>query len=101
MSIRSILFFSRRAGELRPKLEGVERELERLRNGMADKKSRVAELTPIVAPLKEATDKMTTYYEELTDLRLEEEKRVHEAQELEESQRKKRVQRSKMGMGGN
>ncbi len=101
MSVRSILFFTRTAGELRPKQDLLEHELKRLRDSMSDIKKRVDELTPIVAPLKAATDKMTNYYEELTDMRLEEEKRVHDAEEKEESQRKKRIQRTKMGMGGN
>ena len=85
MSIRSILFLNRTASELRPKLEALERQLQNLKNGMGEKKKRVAELTPIVDPLKAAADKMTNYYEHLTDMRLEEEKRV---------------QRTKMGMGG-
>ena len=100
MSIRCILFFTQTAAGLRPKQDQVERELKRLKDGMADKKKRVEELTPIVAPLKAATDKLTNYYEELTDMRLEEDKRVHAAEEQEESQRKKRIQRTKMGMGG-
>ncbi len=100
MSIRSILFFTQTAAGLRPKQDQVERELKRLKDGMADKKKRVEELTPIVAPLKAATDKLTNYYEELTDMRLEEDKRVHAAEEQEESKRKKRIQRTKMGMGG-
>ena len=100
MSIRSILFFTQTAAGLRPKQDQVERELKRLKDSMADKKKRVEELTPIVAPLKAAADKMTNYYEELTDMRLEEDKRVHAAEEQEETQRKKRIQRTKMGMGG-
>ena len=100
MSVRSILFFTRTAAELRPKQDLLEHELKKLRDSMSDIKKRVEELTPIVAPLKAATDKMTNYYEELTDMRLEEDKRVHDAEEKEESQRKKRIQRTKMGMGG-
>ena len=101
LSIRSILFFTQTAAELRPRQEELERELKKLKDGMADKKKRVQELAPIVAPLKAATDQLTNYYEQLTDMRLEEDKRVHAAEEEEESKRKKRIQRTKMGMGGN
>ena len=98
MSIRSILFFTKTASNLRPKLEEVELELNRLRNGMADKKQRVAELQPVVAPLKSTTEKMTSYYEQLTDMRIEDEKRVHEAEGQQETERKKRIQRTMMGL---
>jgi peptidoglycan hydrolase CwlO-like protein len=101
LAIRSILFFTRTAGELRPKLEALERQVKHLKGGMSEKRKRIEELEPIVAPLKAATDKLTTYYEQLTDMRLDEDKRVHAAEEEEESKRKKRVQRTKMGGGGN
>ena len=44
MAIRSVLHFTQEAADLRPKLAEVERELNKLRNGMGDRKKAVEEL---------------------------------------------------------
>ena len=65
MSVRSILFFTREASSMAPKLQKIDHDLTKLRDGMAEKKKAVKELTVVVDPLKTRESKLRAYYEEL------------------------------------
>jgi hypothetical protein len=73
LAIRSILFYSRRAAEIRRKLKGMDREIARWHEGSADKQKAVAELERLVAPLREKESQLQSYYKTLEVLSLEEE----------------------------
>ena len=51
MSVICIIEFSKEVRELLPKLTGVERRLNRLRDSMESRQSTVAELSGLISPL--------------------------------------------------
>lgn len=97
MAIRSTLHFTKGAADLRPRLNEVEQELRRLRNGMADRKKTVQTLTTEVAPFKEKEAQMRVYYEQIQSMDIEHEKKESAQSEQVESERRRRIQRKKMG----
>jgi len=98
MSVRSILFFTREAATMSPRLQKLESDLTRLRDGMSDKKKSVKELTVVVDPLKATEARLRAYYDSLKNLELEHERLSAESSAREEEERQKRVQRKKMGL---
>lgn len=97
MAIRSTLQFTKGAAALRPKLNEVDQELRRLRSGMAERKKAVQSLSAEVAPVKEKETQMRVYYEEIQTMDIEHEKQQHAESEQNESERRRRIQRKKMG----
>ena len=90
MSIRFVLRFTRDATDLRPKMTEVVRELTKLRKNMADRKKKVEILAQQVAPIKEQENKIRLYYEQLEDLKIEEEKKEQKLAEEQKIQPKQR-----------
>ena len=90
MSIRFVLQFTREATTLRPRLTQVESELTRLHQSMANRKKAVDDLAQQVVPIKEQESKMRLYYEQLQDLKIQEEKKEQELAEQQRIQPKKR-----------
>ena len=97
MAVRSILFFTREASGMAPKLMKLDNELGKYRDGMGEKKKTVKELTVVVDPLREREGKLRTYYDGLKSMELEHDKQSSAAQSQEDEERKKRIQRKKMG----
>ena len=97
MIIRSLLFYTREASEMGPKLSKIEKEISKIRDGLKDREELVETLTQDVSPLSEKEEVLRTYFDELKDVELREEKRALEEGEQEESDRRKRIQRKKMG----
>lgn len=97
MCIRSILAFTNKATELRPKLTEIERHLTNLREGMQGRKDKVAKLNEVVIPLKDLEGRMRSYFDQMKKQELDNEKQQMAAQAQEESKRQRRIQRKKMG----
>lgn len=100
MGIRSILHFSREATDLRPRLSEVDRELNKRRDGTDELRKQVGVLNAEVAPIRSRESSLRAYYEELQALLIDHERREHQKSTEAETDRRKRVQRRKMGMRG-
>lgn len=97
MSVRSILIFTRDASSMAPKLQRIEVSLNKQREGMDERKKIVRELSQVVDPLKERESRLRVYFEGLKNLELAYERESAEQQAKEESEKRKRIQRKKMG----
>ena len=97
MAVRSLLFFSREAASIEPRLQKVDLDLNKRRNGMAEKKAAVKELTVIVDPLTYQEGKLRAYHEVLRDIELSHERKEAKKAEKDEEAKRKRIQRKKMG----
>ena len=97
MAVRSILFFTREASQMGPRVQKLDTDLSKYRDGMGSKKKVVKELTEVVDPLREREGNLRGYYDQLRGIELKAEKEQESASEDEEAARKKRVQRKKMG----
>lgn len=98
LTIRSILLYARHLSELQPRLMHLDREVNRRLEGMADRRKAVAELTLAVTPLQEREAALRSYYEELRNIEVEEEKRALAQQQAHEAEKKVRISRKKMGI---
>jgi predicted nucleic acid-binding Zn-ribbon protein len=99
MAIRTILGFTRDLADLRPKLSKIESTLDRIRDRMKDNKELVGTLSKEVAQIEDLEGKMRAHYEAIQEQEREAEKKNIEAEEDEQSGRKRRIQRKKMGFG--
>ena len=97
--VRSYLHYAKDASELSPKLEKIEKELDKLRKNIDPRKKVVNNLNKLVTPIKDRADKYTHYYEELRELELEAEKASVANQGEVESEKRRRLQRKRMGFG--
>ena len=97
MTVRSILFFTREASGMSPRLMKIEADLTKFRGGMDERKKVVAALDTVVTPLRERDERLRDYYDGLRNMELEHDRAEQESEEEEEDARKKRVQRRKMG----
>ena len=84
MAVRSLLSYSKENSEITPKLDKIERDLNRLRGSMKDHKEKVDEQLLLVQPLVESDDKFRSYYEQIRKIQM-------------DSERKGRIQRKRMG----
>lgn len=98
MSVRTILMFTRQASEMAPKLQKLEAALTKIRDGMDDKKRLVKDLTTIVEPLRAREGKLREYYEMLKNLELAYEREHAEKEEQDEAEKRKRIQKKRMGL---
>ena len=98
MSVRSILYFTREASTMSPRLMKIDADLSRLRDGMFDKKKVVKDLTVIVDPLKVTEARLRAHFDSLRNLELERDRLEAESSVREEEERTKRIQRKKMGL---
>ena len=101
IAVRSLLHFSKEASALRPKLESVDKELNKLRDGIVPKRKVVSELGKEVSPIREKEQRLAGYGQQLRELEIEAEKKELETQEEAESEKRRRVQRKRMGFGSN
>ncbi|MFH1570513.1 MAG: hypothetical protein ABIL09_21165 [Gemmatimonadota bacterium] len=97
-AVRSILFFTREASTMGPRLQRIEADLNRLRDGMDEKRRTVKALTVTVDPLRLRESRLRSYYDSLKNLELEYDRRVAESSAREEEERVKRIQKKKMGL---
>ena len=97
MTVRSVLFFTREASALGPKLTKIEANLTKFRDGMGERKQVVENLNTVVTPLRNQEERLRDYYDGLRNMELEHDRTEQKVEEEEEEQRKKRVQRKKMG----
>jgi len=98
MSVRTILLFAREASTMSPRLQKIEADLSRLRDGMAEKTKAVKDLTVVVDPLKVREARLRAYFNALRNIELELERLEAENSAREEEDRQKRIQRKKMGL---
>ena len=97
MSVRSILIFTREASSMGPRLQKVEISLAKLREGMDEKKKIVRELSQVVDPLKARESRLRVYFEGLKNMELQYERESAEKAAKDEAEKRKRIQRKKMG----
>ena len=98
MGVRSFLFFTNETSDIGPKLKKIDHDLKRLQNGMADQKAEVESLNTEVGPMAEKEEAMRVYLEELKQSQMDAEKRAYAAEQKDESAKKRRIQRKKMGL---
>ena len=98
MAVRSLLSFTRETATMGPKLQKIEADLHRTREGMEDREKTVKELTAIVEPLREREARIRAYYDGLRNLELESERESQKSGEQQEAAKKRRIQRKKMGL---
>ena len=98
--VRSLLIFTKESAELRPKLDVANRNLTLLRESMASQKKKVASLSKKVEPLQARFDQMNPLYEKIKEIEDDDERSTAQAHAAEEEARNRRVQRQKMGFGG-
>ena len=97
MSVRSTLMFTRQASEIAPKLQKIEIALAKIRDGMAEKKKIVKDLTVIVDPLRARESKLREYHDRIRNLEVNNERESAAKEEKDEADKRKRIQRKKMG----
>lgn len=97
MGIRSILYFTREATALQPRLNELERELKKRWEGTQELKKNVNALVQQITPLREQEAKYRQYYEELQTAYITAEKQEHQKSQEEMAERRKRIQRKRMG----
>ena len=98
MAIRTFLGFSQNISTLRPKLDQVDKVLNRMRLNLQANKERIEDLNLDLSPIQDLEQKMRTYYEIIQDLALDEEKKNlrEEREEKEvESGSKRTIERKK------
>ena len=96
-TVRTLLIHSRESSTLQPKFDSTDRNLKQIRDGMAGKKNRIAELTKKVDPLQLRFDQMSALYESGKKIEDDDERDAAQNEEEQEGARKRRVQRKKMG----
>ena len=97
MTVRSVLMFTHEASGMSLKLLKLDSELEKHKEGMDGKKTAVKELTVVVDPLKDREGKLRGYYDALKNMELAHDKANAAAEEHKQEERRKRVQRKKLG----
>ena len=97
--VRSYMVYAKDAGELSPRLEKIEKELEKRLKKLEPKRKTVGALSKLVLPVREKEQKYLTYYTELRESELEAEKATVENAEEQEAEKRRRLQRKRMGFG--
>ena len=92
MSVSCIIEFSKEVRELLPKLTGVERRLNRLRDSMESRQSTVAELSGLISPLKQKESNLQSYYDEMKELTLQLERQQFISEQSEEGEKDLNIQ---------
>ena len=94
MSVSCIIEFSKEVRELLPKLTGVERRLNRLRDSMESRQSTVAELSGLISPLMQQESNLQSYYEEMKELTMQLEREQFISEQSEEGEKDLTIQHS-------
>lgn len=97
MSVRSVLMFSRMASDMAPKLQKLDMALTKIRDGMGEKKKIVKDLTVIVDPLRSREGRLREYHERIKNIEMTHEREAANKDEKDEAEKRKRIQRKKMG----
>ena len=97
MTVRSILFFTREASQMSPRLIKVEADLAKFNESRGERKQIVVDLNTVVAPLRAREERLRTYYDRLRNMELEHDRAEQEAEEEDEEASRKRAQRKRMG----
>ena len=97
MGVRSILVFSRQAAEMAPKILKLDANLSRIRDSMESRKKSVKDLTVIVDPLRIQEGRIRDYFEKIKNMELDHERESADQEEKDEAEKRKRIQRKKMG----
>ncbi len=97
MCIRTILSYTNQVSELRPKISEIDRKLNSQRNGMKKYQSKVEKLGETVRPLKEREALMRSYYDQMRNTELEQERKQMAEQAEEEDKRDRSIQRKSLG----
>jgi hypothetical protein len=97
ISIRSTLHFTRSAAEMRPRLSEVERELRRTVEGSEGLRKQVTLLITQITPVREREARLRVYSEKLRELLARAEKEEQEKGSQAEDDRRRRIQRKRIG----
>ena len=97
MAVRALLTYSKDNAEISPKLDKIERDLGRLRDGMKEQKEAVGELNTEVQPQASIEESLREYFELLKKTQMDHERREAEEANAAEAERKGRIQRKRMG----
>ena len=97
MGVRSILMFSRQAAEIAPKILKLDANLSRIRDSMESRKKSVKDLTVIVDPLRIQEGRIRDYFDKIKNMELDHERESADQEEKDEAEKRKRIQRKKMG----
>ena len=97
MTVRSILMFTRQAGEMAPKVQKLDMMLNKIRDGMAEKKKKSSKTSPSSSTLCGRGRESCDYYEQIKEIELTYERESAEKREKDEAEKRKRIQRKKMG----
>ena len=97
MCVRTILSYTNQVSELRPKISEIDRKLNSQRNGMKKYQSKVEQLSETVRPLKEREALMRSYYDQMRNTELEQERKQMAEQAEEEDKRDRSIQRKNLG----
>lgn len=87
---RAVIRMTGQAAELRVRLNVVEARLNRINEGLPEKREKVAELTKTVTAMKPLEERLRTYYDALADINIQVEKAQHEAEEQERMKRERK-----------
>ena len=94
MTVRSILMFT---GEMAPKVQKLDMMLNKIRDGMAEKKKKSSKTSPSSSTLCGRGRESCDYYEQIKEIELTYERESAEKGEKDEAEKRKRIQRKKMG----
>lgn len=93
LSVRSIRLYSRGVQEFGSRLKRLDRDLEKFRGGMSDRKKAVADLENQLAPIQNKEAVLRAYFEELQAVQMEADKKALARQQAEKPDLQVRVAR--------
>ena len=99
--VRSYMSYAKDASELGPKLTKIQAQLVKMRNNVEPKRQVVSDLTLVIQPIKEQADRFSHYYGQLRSIEMEAEKLAVANAESEEADKRRRLQRKRMGLKAN
>jgi chromosome segregation ATPase len=97
ISLRSLLQYSRKSAELRPKIDEAERALKHWRTSTEEQRKTIQELSQKLPPIQAKEAQFRLYFESLQHLWVEHEKKERAAVNQMDEERRKRIHRKKMG----
>jgi len=95
MAIRTFIGFSQNISTLRPKLDQIDKVLNRIRLNLQTNKERIENLNLDLSPIQDLEQKMRTHYEIIQDLALDEEKKNLREEKEAESGGKRTIERKR------
>ena len=95
--VRSMMFYTREAQNITPKLKAIEKELETWRAGTADQRAEVEQLQARVTPMEEKEGQLRQYYESLLKIQADLQAAQDQKENTAKAAREKKIERKKMG----